>query len=123
MSKLYKSFKVSLAATAGAGGIATIPNPEGVDVYITRAIVNLTHTGAALSSLDAGTSSTIASSDNLLDGLDVGTTAACFDNIKNPGTNGKAGQIWRSDAYVTLTGSGGLTGLAGDIFVEYTRLS
>jgi hypothetical protein len=122
LKKLYNAYKASLGTASGAGGALTLRNPEKEDVYVTRLIVHVKSKSSLAASIDCGISSTIAASDNLIDGLDVSSSTGCFDNLKNGGTNGKAGQLWPAGQYLTISGSSSLSGLEGNVYIEYTRL-
>lgn len=123
MNKFYSAYRVPLSATAGTAGVLNLLNPEGSDVYISRVILEITTKATGACTLDAGIHASGASSDNLIDGLDVGTAAGVFDNLKNPGTNGKAGQKWAAGSKLTVSqASGSVAGMVGNLYVEYVRL-
>lgn len=124
MSKYFGAFTLDLNASDVSGGVASAANPEGVDLYVTRVVLNVTTHSTAAATVDAGIASTgNGSADNLLDGTDVGSANAAFDNIKNPGTNGKAGQKWGTAQFFTISKASGATaGLKGTAHIEYIRL-
>lgn len=110
------------AATTTTGGDAlNLANPEGAAVLITRFILRITTPATGAATVDAGVAATSTSADDLLDGQDVGTAAAIFDNIDDQGTNGQSVLEWPSDEYVTVTPSATLAGLVGTYYIEYVR--
>jgi len=124
MSEQKGAYKKALtAATTTAGGDAlSVANPEGVDVIVTRLIVDVTTPATGAANVDAGIAANgLTSADNLVDGLDVGAAAILADNHENPGTNGKALFKWGSSQYLTVTPSASLAGLVGNVYVEYIR--
>lgn len=123
MSAQKGAYAVDLAAVSGNGGVASIANPEGADLYITRVILHVVTPSAGAATVDAGIAANgTTSSDNLIDGKTV-ATAGVFDNLIDGGSNGKAGQKWASGQYLTTTqASGDVTGLVGQILIEYVRL-
>lgn len=120
----YGAYRAALTAVTGttAGGAASIENPEGVDVIITRAVLYTTAPSSGAATLDIGVAADGAtSSDNLLDGISVATAATVADNINDAGTNGKARQLWGASQFVTATASATLAGLVGYLYIEYLR--
>lgn len=117
------NFRRTLATGTSAGGVLSVANPEGRDIYVKRLILNITTQSTGASTLDAGIAANGTTlSDNLIDGLS-GATAGCYDNMVNAGTNGKAGQKWGSSQYLTISqASGAVAGLVGEALVEYTIL-
>lgn len=104
------------------GGVLSLANPEGRDLYVTRLILNVSTESAGAAAVDAGIAANgTTSSDILIDGLSV-ATAGVFDNGKNGGTNGKLGQKWGASQYLTITASADATGLVGEAIIEYLPL-
>lgn len=117
-------YKKALVAVDTAGGAAAIANPEGVALAVKRLLLYVTTKSTAAGTVSAGIAANgTTSAANLIDTLDVGTAAGLFDNITNPGTNGKAGQLWGASQYLTVSkASGALAGLVGFVEVEYAIL-
>lgn len=118
------TLNIALADTGvAAGDIASVANPEGVPVHITRCILYLTTASTGASTLDIGVGSGASTSyDNLIDGVS-GAAAGAFDNLKDAGSNGKGGQLWAAANYVTASeASGDTTGLEGYLCIEYVTL-
>lgn len=113
------------AATTTTGGDAlSLANPEGVDLIITRFIVNVTTPATGAAAIDAGVAADgETSNDELLDGVDVGSAAIIKDNVEDcvDGNVDAAVVEWGSDEYVTVTPSATLAGLVGSYYVEYIR--
>lgn len=114
--------KIALAAADAAAGVVSLLNPEGVDLLVTRLVLDVTTAATAACTLDAGTAATAILSDNLIDGLDVNAAAGVFDNGGSAGVNGKQVIRWESDGYLTVSvASGASAGLVGNAYVEYIR--
>jgi hypothetical protein len=121
-SRVKKVAKVALAGAAIHGGVQAWQNPEGAAIVINRVTVDATTKSTAAGTLSVGATATSATtaSANLIDTLDVGTAAGTFDNLQNPGTNGKQLQRLAGGKWVTFgEASGNVTGLVGSLFVEY----
>ena len=124
MSAQNGALKVALTAatTTAVGGVLSVENPEGVDLIITRIVVDVTTKSTGVATIDAGVDDAgDTSSDTLLDGLDVNTAAGVFDNIENGGTNGKAAVKWPAGEYLVATASATVAGLVGSAYIEYVR--
>lgn len=124
-SRAVKVAKVTLTGvTATTGGaVGSWANPEAGAILITSVVVDITTKSTGAANLDIGTTATNAttSSDTLLDGVDVGTAAGIFDNIVEPGTNGKSRQRLASGKWVTVTGSASTAGMVGSLYVYYVN--
>lgn len=115
-----KVVKVALTASTGAGGVLTWRNTEeSADIIVTRFVLNVTTEATGAANVDVGQSATVASSDNLLDGQDIGSAAAIFDNIDDQGTNGQSVVIVADDEYITATASADPAGLVGFAYIFY----
>ena len=117
-----KMAKVALAALDTGGGVFAWANPEAVSILITRVLLDITTKATAACTVDVGTTATSAttSSDNLLDGVDVGTAAGLFGSINEAGTNGKSRQKLAAGKWVTGSmASGAAAGLVGSAYIEY----
>ena len=117
-------FKVALAAVAGAGGVLAFQNPLGAPAIVERLILDITTVATAAATVNAGTGATAATaSDNLIDGLDVNAAAGVFDNLGDPGTNGKSRQRFGATDYVTISqATGDVAGLIGTAYVHLIRI-
>lgn len=126
MAATYGSYRVALTATSATtgGAVASIANPEGQRVIITRCVLDIQTGSSGAASVDVGVGSSASTSyDNLIDGCSV-ATAGSFDNFATngqAGTNGKSTQVWASSSYVTVTGSATTAGLVGFIMIHYER--
>lgn len=123
MAEQKGAYKVALAALDTAGGVLSLANPEGVDLIVTRLILDVTTKSSAACTVDAGIAADgTTSNDTLIDGLDVGTAAILADNIENQGSNGVAAKKWSSSQYLTISkASGAAAGLVGNAYIEYIR--
>ncbi len=112
-----------IAATTTTGGDAlALANPEGINLIITRLIIDITTPATGAATVDAGIAADGQTSDDtLLDGLDVGTAAILADNHSNPGTNGRSLIKWGANQYLTITPSATLAGLVGNAYIEWVR--
>lgn len=119
------AYRTALTAgtTTTGGDVLSLANPEGVDLLITRFILNITTDATGAANIDAGVASDgTTSSDNLLDGAAV--AAGTFDNADadDQGTNGKGVQAWDDDEYITVTPDATCAGLVGYAYIEYVRV-
>lgn len=107
----------------GNGVISSTPNPEGADVWITRAILEIETGSTGASTLDIGVAANASTSnDGLFDGYS-GATAVITDNIKEVTGNAKAGQKWDAAKVLNIAeASGDVTGLVGKLYIQYTRM-
>ena len=115
--------KESLDATSGAGTPASISNPLGTRLIVTRVVVDITSPISATPvemNVGIGGSPYVAY-DTLIDGLTVGTptSADVYDNVDDQGTNGKSTEEWGASEYLTVTVTGTPTGMVGNIYVYY----
>jgi hypothetical protein len=123
MSAQTGSLKVALTAATGttAGGVLKLENPEGVDLLITRFVLNVTTKSTGAATVDAGVNSDgSASNDTLIDGLSV-ATAGVYDNLGSGGSNGKAIVRWPAGHFVVVTASATTAGMVGDAHIQYVR--
>jgi hypothetical protein len=110
------------AATVTTGGaVLSLANPEGVDLIVTRLILDITTQSTGAATVDAGIAADgTTSSDTLIDGKSV-AAAGVFDNIEDQGTNGKSAVKWGASEYLTITASATLAGLVGNAYIDYIR--
>lgn len=118
------AYKVALTAATGttAGAVLSIPNPEGVDLIVTRLVLDITTEGPATTTVDAGIAANGATSaDNLIDAGAV-SAIGVIDNVEDGGTNGQAVIKWPAAQYLTITASAALTGLVGNAYITWIRV-
>lgn len=115
--------RTPLADAETAGGVVSLANPEGVDLYLKRAIINVTKESDGACTLNGGIAANGAtSSDKLFDGLNVAAQGV-FDNIENGGANGQAGIKWGKDDFLTISkDTGNAGGLEGELILEWVQL-
>jgi len=104
--------------------VLSLLNPEGVDLIITRLVLDVTTVATAACTLDAGVAAAATTSnDTLIDGLDVNAATGVFGNIDDQGTNGQSVIRWESDYYLTISmKTGAAAGLVGNGYIEYIRI-
>ena len=118
---------VGVAATTG-GAIASVPNPEGVDVIVVNAFVYLatSSTGAANLTIGIGASATTDYNDMVTATAmaaaagKVYTACAISASIATEVT---APGVWLAAEYVNITGSASTVGLTGTLYIEYLRVT
>jgi len=104
---------LTAATDTTVGGVLKLENTFDEDLLITDLILDVTTEATGAGTIDAGVDDDGAdSSDNLIDGLDVGTAAIVASNLTDPGTNGGIAK-WASGEYLVITASADLTGLVG----------
>jgi len=113
-------------ASTAAAGIGEIANPEGVDVTITEAFLEIItpSTGAANLSCGVGASGASASdlwSAGAVNGLTEGALYLCFARQNTAETILSDPVDWDSDKYLTFTGSATTVGLSARLHVRYIR--
>lgn len=123
--RVEKVVKVALAEATGNAGLLSWQNPETSAILVTRFIVDVTTeaTGAANGDFGSDGDGT-GTSDDLIDGADIGTAAAVFDNVDDQGTNGQS--VIRLDAnggttdFITGTASADPADIVGNVYISYT---
>jgi len=122
MAEQNNGLKVALTASDAAAGVLSLLNPEGVDLIITRLVLDITTPSTGAGTLDAGVAATAVTNDSLIDGLDVNAAAGVFDNYTDKGTNGKSRKLWLAGQYLTITkASGAMAGLVGNAYIQTIR--
>lgn len=117
---------VPLAALDTAGGVLSWKNDLSDDIAIVGLDLDIKTKSTAACTLDGGTTPTSAatSSDNLIDGVDVGTAAGYFNNVDEKGTNGKSRQRLAAGKWLNISkASGAAAGLVGFAYIRYIILS
>ena len=104
---------VAEASPAG-GGMISIANPYGEEVFIADVFVDVStpSTGAATADVGVAADGT-TTADTLIDGVDIGTAAIEANNIDNKGTNGGRLKAWGTTQFITGTASADSSGLVG----------
>jgi len=118
------AYKAALGVADTGGGVLSLLNPEGVDLIITRLVLDVTTKATAACTLDAGVAAAATTSnDTLINGIDVNAAAGVFGNIDDKAGNGQAVIRWESDYYLTISmASGAAAGLVGNAYIEYIRV-
>lgn len=123
MAEQTGSYRAALTAATDTtvGGVLKVENPEGADLIVTDLILDVSTEATGAASVDAGIDDAgDANSDNLIDGLDVGSAAGVFSNNTDAGTNGGIA-VWPEGEYLVITASADATGLVGYAHVQYVR--
>lgn len=120
ITDLRGAHTTALALGTGAGGVAAVANPEGVDLIITNAFLDITEASDGAGTVDAGVAANATTSaDTLIDGQSVNAIGVI---LSGTGTNGKRGVKWGTDEYLTVSqASGAVAGMAGFLYVQYVR--
>lgn len=119
---LEYSLALTAATTTAAGGVVSILNPFGFDVFIIRSILDTSVVSTGVATIDLGVAANgTTSNDTLIDGKDLNAAIGVFDNITDKGTNGKPTKKWTSTQYVTGTASATMAGLVGNITLVCVR--
>lgn len=120
--RLVKVARVALTALDTGGGVFAWANPEAGSIIISRVELDVTTKSTAACTVDIGTTAASAttSSDNLIDGLDIGTAAVVADNITDKGSSGKSRQKLATGKWVTGSmASGAAAGTVGFAYIFY----
>ena len=118
---------IGVTATTG-GAIASVLNPEGVDVIVTNAMlyVATNSTGAANLTIGIGTSATTDYNDMMtttaVEGA-AGKVYTCAAITATVAAQITAPGVWLSTEYVNITGDASTVGLTGTLFIEYVRVT
>jgi len=121
-----KLVKVPLIAIAthAAGDHFSWKNPEGGDILLESFTVQVTTEADGSATCDYGIAANgTTTSDNLLDGINIGAAAISGSQGDQGGTNGKANQVMASSEYITGDASATSVGLVGYAYIKYVILS
>jgi len=116
--------RVPLADLDAVGGVVNVKNPEGEDVIITNAVLQVDAAADAACTVDAGIDDAgDTSNDTIFDGLNVHSATGVFDmrDATDNGTNGVGKALLWPEGYhlVVSKASGAAAGLKGYLHVEY----
>lgn len=91
---------------AAAGGVLTLQNNTGYDVYVASIVLDVTTKSTGIATMSAGTAATVVLASNLVSAADVSTAAVIAT---------AAGKVarWTNGGYLTVSGSATLAGLVG----------
>jgi hypothetical protein len=115
--------------TATTGGIASIPNPEGIDLVLrdARLLVTANSTGAANLTIGTAPSPGTAATNSLLTATAMAAAAGKIYDLGIGGTvvatDLTATAKWGSADYLVVNGSASTVGLSAILFVDYYRSS
>ena len=117
---------VGVAATTG-GAVASVANPEGAPVLITRSILYVATNSAGAANLTAGIAADgVTAATNILTALAMAAAAGKVFNgnaiITATATELTAPGVWGATQFLTVQGSASTVGLTGTLYVEYLRV-
>lgn len=123
-----RTARVALATATGNAGMLSWQNPEEHPIIVQRLMLDITTpaTGAAVANFGSDADGE-GTSDDLLDGVDIGTAAGVFDNIDDQGTNGES--LVRLDEqggttdHLTGSAESDPAGLVGFAYIQYWVVS
>jgi hypothetical protein len=116
-----KTARIPLTAADTGGGLFAWQNPEAGAILIKRILTN----GACTADIGTTTVDATTSSDNLIDGISLASSAKVVDNLDDTdnGTNGKTKQKLAAGKWVTgSAASGASAGLVGFAYIEYINV-
>lgn len=124
------AFSVTITGgTATTGGIASIPNPEGIPLVLrdVRLYVTANSTGAANLTIGTAPSPGTAATNSLLTATAMAAAAGKIYSGEIGGTvvgtDLTATATWGSADYIVVNGSASTAGLSAILFVDYYRTS
>ena len=118
------SVTITGGTTTANGGLAAIPNPEGVDLVISDAAlyVKSNSTGSANLTMGTANSGTVAA-DSMLPTTAMEAAAGKVFGLTYHGTALATERTkWGSAQYINVTGSASTAGLEAILFVKYFRV-
>ena len=120
--RLPQVARVALAQVDTAGGVFAWANPTGGTIIIQSVAMDVTTVSSGACAIDVGVAANATtSSDTIIDGASVATTARVVDDQKDAGTNGTGAQRCTSSQFVTasVSGGGASAGLVGFAYITY----
>jgi len=116
----------SLSATRTAGGLFSWQNDQDVSVLVDAVLLDVTTAAtSSVCTVDVGYTATSAttSSDTMIDGADVSTTARNYNHIKDAGSNGKGVVKAAKGKWITASQkTGDTTGLVGTYYLHIKKV-
>jgi hypothetical protein len=123
--EVAKFYDGNLTASDAAGGILSVENTSGVELYVDELFFIVTTGSSAACTVDVGVGSGASTSyDTLMDGFSVETGTAGENvhrllDVADRGTNGKAYTPWPAGEYITASmASGATSGLVGKYVIR-----
>ena len=121
--------KIHILGNATAAGlVGQVLNPEGVELQITDAFINLVTASTAASTYNIGVAASGVDASDLVSALAMNTTGVFAVIGKDLASEGAAttpkGLKWAATSYITVTSAAqASTGLVADLYVRYIRLA
>lgn len=104
-------YDISKPSSTDAGGVLSVPNPEGVDLIITECIINVTTAAAADCKLSVGTHATANGDDNA---LFSGQNTTAVGALKS-----SAAAVWPAGGFLVAKTAAASTSMVGAVYVKY----
>jgi hypothetical protein len=125
--KGWLSIDFTGVAAATGGAIASVKNPEGVDVIVTNAFVYIASNSTGAANLTIGIGAVSTDCNDMVTATAMAAAAgkvytACAISA-SIATEVTAPGVWLSTEYVNITGSASTAGLTGTLYIEYVRVS
>ena len=99
---------------------STWANPAGKDILVYRLLLNITTKSTSAATYDIGVAANATTtSATLLDGVDIGTAAAVWDNIDDQGTGGQSILLMTSAQFITIDAKSDDSGVVGTIEIHW----
>lgn len=113
-------------ASTDNAGIGEFANPEGVDVTIVEAWLEIITPSTGAANLSCGVGASGAAATDLwnagaVNGLTEGSLSNCFARQDTAETECTDPVDWDSDKYITFTGSATTVGLSARLHLRYIR--
>lgn len=110
----------AVQATTSGGGAFAWRNPYTQTILVTRVVIHIQAISGAPTTLDVGTATgSTTPSGNLINALDVSSSAGAYDNITDMGATGSSRRVLNQNEYVTGTLTGAPSGLKANCYIEY----
>jgi hypothetical protein len=126
--KGWMSIALAGVVAATGGAIASVANPEGVSVLITRSILYVAtpSTGVANVNVGVGATATTDATD-MINALAInGAITGKYYNASTiqgtTKTEVSAPAVWTATTFVNVTGSADSSGFVGTLYIEYLRV-
>lgn len=117
------SYAITGVASTAGGGIASIANPEGVDLHILATYWEIKTPSTGGANIDIGIGTAAADSTDIINAL-ADSSAGVFNGIAQVVTaKSAAGLKWASGSVLNITGSATTVGLEAVLHVQYIRLA
>lgn len=119
--------KVALGTDNSNGGVFAWQNPQDSAILVDKVVLDVTTAATGSANVDVGVASGAGtSSDDIIDGADIGSAAVVLNNVDDQGTNGqdtvKLDANGGTNDYVTASPSADPAGLVGNAYIYYAEI-